>query len=316
VDTLLSRKITLAGIGVIILMALLMCVFSLYRIEEGEQALVLTFGEVTDINNEAGLYWHIPIAQTVQKQSLTEIYTLEYGFRTASAGTTSSGATYYPREEEAVMITRDSSIVNVEAIYLVSVNDAEKFLYNTRAPFETMQFAFETVLRRNIQNLNLDDALLNKLDIEAAVLPDFEELLAAYDIGVDVQEVRIQNIIVPDEVMSAYQDVTNAKNEKTQRNDEAEKYYNEVVPAARAEAYSMIQDAEAYKAETIATAQGDVALFNEVYQKYILSPDITRRRLLIETIEKIMNNAEHKYIVEDSEDGTLKFLPLEGGANE
>lgn len=304
-----SKKIVSIFMGVIALIIVIACLASIYRVDEGEEALVLTFGELTD-RKDAGLYWHVPIIQDVQTQSLTEKYTLEYGFRTSSSATTTSGAQYNEVVSEAIMLTSDLNIVSVEAIYQVVVNDAATFFYEVDEPFETLQFAFETVLRRNVQNRTLDDALLNKKVIQDQVLPDFRELINQYNLGVYVEQVLIQNIVVPSEVSSAYQDVINAHNEQLQKIDEAEKYRYEVVPIAEAEAHSMIQKASAQQVETIAKAKGEVAVFNAIYEKYKLSPEITRTRLFIETIEKIMENASQKYIIEDSGDGILKFLPI------
>jgi membrane protease subunit HflK len=136
-------------------------------------------------------------------------------------------------------------------------------------------------------------------------------MLAPYHIGVEVKDVLIQNIMVPAEVNDAYVDVNNAKAEKTRKLDESEKYKNQVVPNARAQAYKMLQEAEAYKAETVANAQGEVAEFNEVYQKYINNKDITRKRLQIETMELILGSAGKLYIVDDN-GSTLKLLNIAG----
>lgn len=305
-----SRQIVGAFFGIIAAILIIASVASIYRVEEGEEALVLTFGELTD-RKDAGLYWHAPFIQSVKKQSLTEKYTLEYGYRTSSAATTSQGAVYNDVESEAIMITSDLNIVSVEAIYQVVVEDAATFFYQVDEPFDTLKYAFETVLRRNVQNITLDVALLNKEVIQNQVLPDFKALIEQYNIGVRVEQVKIQNVSVPAEVSAAYEDVINAQNEQSRKNDEAEKYYFEVVPIADAKAYKMIEDAEAQKAETMAIAEGDVAVFNAIYEKYLLSPGITRKRLFIETIENIMSSADKKYIVEDSGDSTIKFLPID-----
>jgi len=307
-----SKQIVGAFFGIIAAILIIASVASIYRVEEGEEALVLTFGELTD-RKDAGLYWHVPFIQSVKKQSLTEKYTLEYGYRTSSAATTSQGAVYNDVESEAIMITSDLNIVSVEAIYQVVVDDAAKFFYQVDDPFGTLQYAFETVLRRNVQNRTLDDALLNKKVIEDQVFPDFKKIIEQYNIGVRVEQVSIQNIDVPNSVKAAYEDVINAQNEELRKQDEAEKYYYQVVPQAEASAYKMIEDAEAQKAETIASAEGDVAVFNAIYEKYKLDPEITRTRLFIETIEKIMQNADDKYVIENSGDGTIKFLPIGGG---
>lgn len=282
-----------------------------YRVNEGSQAVLMTFGKMTSLKTP-GFYWRVPFIQSVEVVSVSEIHTLEYGFRTTQPGTTTSEAAYRGVDEEAIMLTGDGNIVRVEAIYQVVVDDVPSFLFEVDNPYGSLQNAFETILRRNIQNRTLDDALLNKQDIEREVLPDFQRLIAAYRIGIEVREVRIQNIIVPDEVAPAYEDVNNAKNEKTRKLDEAEKYFNEVVPAARAEAYRMVQEAEAYRAETIARAEGDVAVFTQVLDKYRLSPDITRTRLLIETLEQILGSADHIYVVPEKAGGLIELLPLDG----
>ncbi len=306
-----SKKATSYVLLVLVALVLVLGLFSFYRIKEGENALVLTFGKITDVKTTAGLYWHLPLVQSVKVKSTTEIHVFEYGYRTSRSGTTTSAAQYYDVDEEAIMLTGDSNIVRVEAIYQVIIKDLEQYFYEVDDPEETLRYAFETVMRRNIQNKTLDVALLNKASIEQEVFPDFKALVEnVYNIGIDVKEVKIQNIVVPPEVSAAYEDVNNAKNEQTRKLDEGEKYSNEVVPASEAKAYKMIQDAEAYKAEVIAKANGEVAVFNAVYEKYALSPEITRRRLFIETIEQIMANADKKYIVSEGSD-VLEFLPLE-----
>ncbi len=298
--------------GAVVLIILISLISSVFRVEEGEQALVLTFGELTKTIDEAGLYWHVPVAQKVEKESTSKKYTFEYGYRTISTATTSQGATYNDVQSESIMITSDLNIVSVQAIYQVVISDAEQFRYEVHEPFETLQYAFETIIRRNVQNTTLDEAMVNKQGISDAVKADFNKMLKAYNMGVIAEEVEIQNIEVPAEVDPSYQDVINAQNEKDRKTDEAEKYYYQVVPQAEAQAYKMIEDAEAYKAEKIAEAEGEVATFSAVYEKYLLNPEITRKSIYIETLERILSNVGDTYIIEDNGDGTIKFLPIGG----
>ncbi len=299
-------------LGIVLLIILIMLAGSLFRVEEGEQAQVLTFGELTNTIEDAGLYWHIPIIQSIKKQSTSEMYTLECGYTTISTATTTQGAQYEDNYKEAIMLTSDSSIVIVQAIYQVVVTDAEQFFYEVDDPFGTLQLAFETILRRNIQSVTLDYAMNNKESISESVKVDFNKMLKNYNVGIRADKVEIQNVLMPDAVDSAYKDVINAQNEKDRKTDEAEKYYYQVVPNAEAEAYKMIEDAEAYKAETIAEAEGEVANFSAIYEKYLLNPEITRKSMYIETMEKILSNVGDTYIIEDSGDGTIKFLPIGG----
>ena len=216
------------------------------------------------------------------------------------------------------MLTNDNSIVSIEAIYQYTIRDVKQYYFDVDDPEGTLQLAFEAIIRRNIQNRPLDDALLNKEEIERQVLPDFQALIDTYEMGVKINDVRIQNITVPADVSAAYEDVNNAKNEKTKRLDEAEKYANEVLPEARSRAYQTLQEAEAYKAETIAAAESEAAVFQAVYEKYKAAPEITRTRLLIETMESVLHNTG-RVIVAEPDSGVLKILDLDqttGGAAE
>jgi len=280
-----------------------------YRVGQGEEALLITFGRVTDTNGP-GLYWKWPLIQSVVQESVTTIHTREYGFRTTKSGSAGTAAQYEDVADEGVMLTSDNSIVSIEAIYQYTIRDVKQYAFDIDDPEGTLQLAFEAILRRNIQNRPLDDALLNKEEIEQQVLPDFQELIDTYKMGVKINDVRIQNITVPAEVASAYADVNNAQNEKTKRLDEAEKYANEILPVARSNAYKILQEAEGYKAETIADAQSEAAVFSAVYEKYKAAPEITRTRLMIETIERILQNSG-RIIVAEPESDVVKIMNID-----
>ena len=295
-----------ATLLICIALAVLIVWSGFYRVGQGEEALVLTFGRITDTKGP-GLYWRFPLFQSVIRESVTTIHTMEYGFRTTHQGGVGRAASYADETDEGVMLTGDNSIVALEAIYQYTIRNVAQYTFDVDDPKGTLQLAFEAVIRRNIQNRTLDDALLNKEEIEREVLPDFQALIDSYEMGVKINDVRIQNITVPAEVAGAYEDVNNANNERTRRLDEAERYKNEVLPIARANAYELTAKAEAYKAETVAAAQADVAAFNAIYEKYQAAPDITRTRLLIETLEKVLSSSGRLYIVDGD---TTRLLNL------
>ena len=299
-------------IGIIMLFILIagiaLSATSFYRVGQGEEALVLTFGRVTD-RKGPGLYWKIPFVQEVVSESITAIHTKEYGFRTTRSGSAGTAATYAEDANESVMLTNDDSIISIEAIYQYTVRDVKHYYYDIDDPEGTLQLAFEAIIRRNVQNRPLDDALLNKEEIESQVLPDFQALIDTYEIGVKINDVRIQNITVPLDVTSAYEDVNNAKNEKTKRLDEAERYQNEILPKARSTAYATVNEAEGYKAEAIASAEAEVAMFKAIYEKYQSAPEITRKRLLIETMERILAGSSRIIVAEPGSD-VVKILDL------
>jgi len=304
----LGKILTACVLAAVVLLTGLL---GIYRVNEGEEAILLTFREMTD-KKGPGLYWRVPFVQTVDKVSTAQIHTLELGFRTQTGYDVTDPSGYIDVDDEALMLTGDDNLVRVEAVCQYNVKDAQSYLYEVDDPESTMLLAFETALRRNIQNKALDDALLNKATIEQEVIPDYQRMLDSYGIGVTVREIRIQNITVPTEVNAAYEDVNNANNEKTRKLDEAERYANEVLPAARSEAYQMVQEAEAYKAEVVSQAAGDVANFTSVYEEYVNAKEITRQRLLIETMEKVVSSAENKIVIDGGSD-TVKLLPIETG---
>lgn len=306
-----KSKLTLLVVLALVLITGLIAMTGFYRVGQGEEALELTFGKVTG-KHGPGLYWHMPGIQSVISESVTTIHTMEYGFRTAQQGSAGRAATYVDEEDEGVMLTSDNSIVSLEAIYQYTIRDVEKYTFDVDEPVETLQLAFEAVIRRNIQSRTLDDALLNKEQIESEVLPDFQALIDSYDMGVKINNVRIQNITVPQAVASAYEDVNNAMNEKTKRLDEAERYKNSILPTARSNAHQLTAEAEAYKAETVAAAQADVAVFNAILKEYQAAPEIMRTRLLIETLEEVLSSGK-LYIVDGS---TTRLLTLNGATAE
>lgn len=280
----------------------------LYRVGQGEQALVLTFGQVTD-TNEPGLYWRMPLIQQVVSRSVSTIHNVEYGYRTTTGGTSRTSAEYLDVKDESVMLTNDNSIVQLEAIYQYTIRDVREYLFDVDDPQGTMHLAFEAILRRNIQSRSLDEALLNKDAIEQEVLPDFQALVDSYKMGVKVHSVHIQNITVPEAVTSFYEDVNNAKNEMTRRLDEAQQYEFQVLPLARSKAYELTQGAIAYDAEVTAKAEADTAGFKAVLTEYNAEPGSARSRMLIETMEEILGGAG-RIVVVDEGSNVLQHLDL------
>lgn len=280
----------------------------LYRVGQGEQALVITFGKVTGTNGP-GLYWHMPGVQQIIAESVTTIRDVEYGYRTSKSASRTSNAEYTDVKDESVMLTNDNSIVQLEAIYQYTIRDVKQYVFDVVDPEKTMHLAFEAILRRNIQSRSLDEALLSKDLIEQEVLPDFQALIDSYEMGVKINGVHIQNITVPSAVIANYEDVNNAKNEKARRLDEAQTYENKVLPLTRSQAYQKTQSAQAYKASEVAKAEAEVALFRAVYERYQAQPDITRDRMIIETMESILGEAG-KIVVVDQSNNVLSLLDL------
>ncbi|MDK2865818.1 MAG: modulator of FtsH protease HflK [Clostridiales bacterium] len=284
---------------------------SYFMLDNAEEAVIERFGKLSKVESEAGLHFKVPFIDHVTIFNTNEVISLQYGYRPASEPTTTSYAKYDNVESEAIVLTKGSYLVNIGAVIQYRITDPAAYYYNVDDQDGTIRLAFESVLRRNIQNQDLDSALINKDSIAREILPDLTQKLNSYDLGITITEVKLTDVLLPDDVQYAYDDVNIANNEKESYKSQAEKYSNEMLPKARADAYQLIQEAEAYKAEKVAQAKGDVENFNQVYDKYKVSKDITKTRLYIETMEKILGKVSDKYIVDIDSDNILKFLPLE-----
>lgn len=302
-----------SGILIGIILAVVIIAFlsfdSFYTLDNAQEAIVERFGEVVSVTSQAGLHTKIPFIDNVIVYSTNEILSLQYGYRAISENP-GSESSYEEVDDEANVLTKGSYLINIGAVIQYKITDPVYYHYQVHDQEQTIRLAFESVLRSNIQNQLLDDALVNKDLIAKEILPDLISKLNNYKLGITVVDVRLTDVLLPTQVQFAYDDVNIASNEKDAYRSNAEKYANEKLPGARAEAYKKVQNAEAYKAEKIAQAKGDVENFNQVYEKYILSKDVTMSRLYIETMEEILSKTKNKYIMDADNDGIFKHLQI------
>lgn len=289
---------------------------SVYKVNTGQQAAVLRFGELVEVVTTPGLKFKMPFGiDTVEVVNVEQILTIEYGYRTTQTGSAKGTPQYSDKMSERIMLTYGGYLVETEVALQYRISDIEKYLYRIDDPVGTLQLALESVLRRNVQNKTLDNALIEKDIIQQEVLPELREKLSEYDMGIRIQSLEIQNIAVPSAVLAAYSDVNNAKNEMGELMEKATRYYNEKIPGARAKAYERIRNAEGYKTQKVALAKGDADRFLSILTEYQQAKDITQKRLYIETMEEILSKVKDKYIIDaDDKSGVIKVLPL-GGSN-
>ncbi|MBY0099033.1 FtsH protease activity modulator HflK [Mesobacillus maritimus] len=291
--------------GAVILAALLILVAitSWYTVDESEQAVILTFGEVEEGISEPGLHfklpWPIQSVETLSK----ETFSLQFGYEEKNGEIQD-----FP--DETKMITGDENIVLADLVVQWKITDPEKYLFNADSPKEVLYDATSASVRSIIGNSKIDDALTSgKAEIEAEVRDLLSSLIEKYDIGVSILAVKLQDVELPnDDVRKAFTDVTDARETMNTKINEANKYRNQKVNEAKGEKDALISRAEGEKAARIERARGDVAVFNALYGEYKGDPEITRERLVIETLEQVLPGAEI-YIMND-DGNTLKYFPL------
>lgn len=284
---------------------------SFYMLDNAEVAVVERLGKLSKVVDKPGLNFQVPIIDRIHIVNTNEVISLTYGYRSESEPTTTEFASYRNVADESIVLTRGSFLIDLGAVIQYKITDPAAYIYEVDDIEGTIRLAFESALRSNMQNQNLDDALINKDSIAKEILPDLMKKINSYNIGITINELKLTDVLLPTEVRPSYEDVTIASNEKDGLRSKASKYSNEMLPKARAEAYQMIQSAEAYKAEKIAQAKGDVENFNQVYSKYITAKDITAKRLYIETMEKLLGKTSNKFILDMDSSDVLKFLPIE-----
>jgi len=270
-----------------------------YTIQEEEQAVVCTFGMPKAVT-EPGLHFKIPIIQRVTKVNTT-IQGLSVGYDDDENYT-----------DEAMMITSDYNFIRVDFYAEYRISDPVKALYASEDPVVILDNIAQNCIRTTIGSYTVDSVLTTgKNEIQANIKQMIMDKLETYDIGIQLVNISIQDAQPPTaEVITAFKAVETAKQGKETALNNANKYRNEQIPEAQAEADKILQDAEAQKESRINEAEGQVARFNSMYEEYIKYPTITKQRMFYETMEDVMPNM--KIIIEGADGSQVQqLLPLE-----
>jgi len=302
------RKTLRLVVGAIIGLVVLIAIFSsAYTVKEQEQGVVLTFGQPTAVTG-SGLHFKLPFIQAVKKVDTTiQGFPIGYDERTNTA------------TREAAMITSDFNFVNVDFFIEWRVSDPVKALYRAQQPVMILSTMVQSAARGVIGGADVDSVLTTgKGEIQARIRESVTASLDELDIGLQLVNVIIQDSEPPTvEVFEAFKSVENAKQARDTEVNNANRYRNEQIPAARARSDEILQAAEADKQSRINDATGQVARFNEMYAEYSRNPAITRKRLFFEAMEEIMPGLE--VVIVDSESNPVDMIypvrPFGGGAD-
>ncbi|MHA0857822.1 FtsH protease activity modulator HflK [Paenibacillus sp. CMAA1364] len=276
---------------------------SYYTVQEQERAAILTFGKYTT-ETSAGLHfkWPYPIQQVITVPAeLTQ--RIHIGYRQEDGKSIEV-------EDEAMMITGDENIVSADAVVQWKISNIRDYLFNIDDPELFLRNAASSSIRAVIGSEKLDYAITDgKTVIQDKVREKLVELQSKYNTGIQIIDIKFQDIEPPSgQVAEAFREVTNAREEKSTKINNAAKYENDLIPKARGEAQALIENAEGEKKSRILNAEGDVAQFNAIFAEYKNSSSVTESRLIIETLEKIMPNAQ--IFITNSNSDTVNYLPL------
>jgi len=277
-----------------------------YTVNDKQQAVVTTFGKVTAVH-DAGVHFKLPFGiQQAHKVNVNVYQKIELGYRTEG-----SAQDYSLVEEESTMITGDYNIVNVDFFVEYKISDPVKYLYASNQPQLILKNLILSQVRNVVGSSTVDSVLTDgKENIQRQVKELVTEILADYDIGLSLVDVKIQDSEPPtQQVIEAFKAVETAKQQAETVVNDAKAYQNAQLPSAQAEADKLIQNAEYLKQRRINEAVEQVAMFNAMYAEYSLNPEITRSRMYYETIREVLPGV--RVYIDTGEGGVEKLLPLE-----
>jgi len=304
-----------AVIGWLIVLGLLIWYGSsgVYQISPQEVGLVKQFGRYVGPPKGPGLNYHLPWPmESVVIINQSQVRKEELGFRTL---TPPPNPQYKDVEEEALMLTGDNNIVHTEVVVQYEISDPVKFAFNLNlvGDAETViRQATESLLREKVAERKIDEVLTTERDTLALeVQQALQELLNSYEIGVKVSKIALQDVRPPTPVKAAFDDVNSARQDRERLINEAERYRNDVIPKAQGVAQELLNQAEAYKQTRQKIAQGDVARFVDILDRYKLGQDVTRVRLYLETMEEILPKLNKLILTKGTSGSTVQYLDLE-----
>ncbi len=303
------------GFLVLVLGAVVLWLLSgFFRVEPDEVGVVMRFGkQVREV--QPGLNYHFPYPiETVLTPKALQQRKIDVGMRIVDD--LRRGTTVRDVPEESLMLTGDENIVDVDFSVLWRIDPKPdgvgKYLFNIQNPEGTVKAVAESAMREVIGRTDIQQVLTVRQPIETAVQELMQKTLDQYGSGIAIQQVQMQKVDPPQQVIDSFRDVQAARADLERAQNEAQTYANRVVPEARGRAAQILQAADAYKSQTVAEAFGQTSRFTKIYDEYKKAPDVTRKRMYLETMERVMGGTD-KIILDSggqSGSGVVPYLPL------
>ncbi len=283
-------------LAVLIIGLLLWLLTGFYTVQTNEVGLNMIFGRYTG-KTQSGLNYNLPYPiGSVIKPTVTDRKSIDIGLQS----------------EESLMLTGDENIVDLKfrVIWQIDPAKPEDYAFNLRNPAESVKAVAESVMRELVGRTDFQKIITaERKNIEPSAQEQIQRVLNSYKIGVQILQVQLLQVDPPPPVIAAFKDVTASQQDRQRASNEADAYAKKVVPEARGKASRIVQEAEGYKVQTVAEATGQVARFNQVFEQYKKAPDVTRQRLYLETMERVLGNSD-KILLDKSGSGVLPYLPL------
>lgn len=294
-------------IGLLVLIGLFT---SIYTVGPEEVGVVVRFGKY-ERTVDPGLNFKMPFGvESVDKIPVERQLKQEFGFRTTSSGVRST----YAKEDyvdESMMLTGDLNLADVEWVVQYRISDPYLFLFKVRNAEKTLRDMSESAVRKVVGDRTVNEVLtVGRVEIATSVERLLQELCNEYENGITIDQVVLQDVNPPDPVKPSFNAVNEAQQQRETLINQGQSEFNRVIPRARGEALQTIQQAEAYALNRVNGARGETVRFNSLYEEYIKAPEVTKKRLYLETMTRIMPKIGNKVIVDEQGNNLLPLLQL------
>lgn len=273
-----------------------------YIVNEGQRGVVLRFGKFVE-TTMPGPRWHLPYpVESAEVVNVAQVRTVEVGYR----NTVKSKVL-----KESLMLTDDENIIDVQFAVQYILKSPSDFLFNTRAPEDSVLQAAETSIREIVGRNSMDFVIFEgRAEVAARAQKLMQEILDRYGTGISISKVTMQNAQPPEQVQASFDDAVKASQDRERQKNEGEAYANDVIPRARGMAARLMQEAEGYRSRVIEQSQGDASRFRQVVAEYTKAPQVTRDRLYLDAMQQIMSNTS-KILIDQKSGGNMLYLPLD-----
>jgi membrane protease subunit HflK len=299
------RKIILIGF-----FSLLIFFSAFFQIEPEEVGVITRFGKYVR-KVESGLNMKMPFIEQVYKVPVERQQKLEFGFRTVQSGV----KTQYTRsgtKDESLMLTGDLNLADVEWVVQYRINDPFNYLFKVRNPESTLRDVSEAALRQIIGDRTVNEVLtVGRTEIATKMEELVDQICQEYSLGIKIDQIVLQDVNPPEPVKAAFNAVNQAQQERETLINQAKSEYNKVIPKASGQAEETIQKAEGFATERVNNALGEVARFNAIYKEYVKAPEVTKRRIYLETMGSVLPKLGNKIIIDEQVNNVLPLLPIE-----
>jgi len=298
------KKLVLGAIVILI------GVNSFFQIDPEEVGVITRFGKYSR-TVESGLNFKIPFTETVYKVPVENQQKLEFGFRTTNADVKSEYRRSKGEREESLMLTGDLNLASVEWVVQYRIDNAYNYLFKVRNPELTLRAISESAMRQIVGNRTVNEVLtVGRAEIGGKLEELIQDICREYSMGVKIDQVVLQDVNPPEPVKAAFNAVNEAQQEKETLINKAKSEYNKVIPRASGQAEETIQKAEGYATERVNVAKGEIARFNAIYSEYVKAPEVTKRRIYLETMSEVIPQMGN-VIITDQKGNVLPLLQMQ-----